>query len=252
MITQKQSESTQFNMPCKPLAESSTVLEIIKKRTKHLMKTISIKLLLCIGLFTVSCTDDFEQINENPNSPQNVGPEFLLANVISVEANQNAYFQGFRLANYLGQFAASVEFERIDRYEMGTNSEYWNTIFALLTDIESMKNAQGTNEAYVAVGDIMQCFLFSQLTDLWGDVPYSEALQALNGQFTPKYDTQESIYTDPNNGILAVLNESAATLENTNAAIRGDVMFGGDLSKWVRFANSLQIRYLMRISKRLK
>ena len=66
-----------------------------------------------------------------------------------------------------------------------------------------------------------------------------------------KYDTQESIYTDPETGILAVLERSAATLENTNTSIQGDVMFDGDLDKWVRFANSLRLRYLLRISKRL-
>ena len=215
------------------------------------MKTKYIIPFFSVILFTASCTDDFEEINENPNSPQSVGPQFLLTNVISIEADQNAFNQGFRLANYLAQFAASVEFERIDRYEMGTNSDYWNTIFRLLTDIESMKDADGSNEAYAAVGDIMQSYMFSQLTDLWGDVPYTEALRAIDGQFTPKYDTQESIYTDPETGLLAVLERSATTLENTNSTIQGDVLFDGDLDKWVRFANSLRLRYLLRISKRL-
>ncbi len=202
-------------------------------------------------LFLGSCTDEFDELNENPNSPEAVDPQFLLANVISVEADQNAFYQGFRLANYIQQFAASVEFERIDRYEMGTNSEYWNTIFQLLSDIKSMRELQGSNEAYNAVGDVMQSFLFSQLTDMWGDVPYTEAVNALDGQFTPAYDTQESIYTDPDTGILAVLERAAATLENSNATINGDVLFNGNLNKWMRFANSLRLRYLMRISKRL-
>lgn len=202
-------------------------------------------------LFLGSCTDEFNELNENPNSPEAVDPQFLLANVISVEADQNAFYQGFRLANYIQQFAASVEFERIDRYEMGTNSEYWNTIFQLLSDIKSMRELQGSNEAYNAVGDVIQSFLFSQLTDMWGDVPYTEAVNALDGQFTPAYDTQESIYTNPDTGILAVLERAAATLENSNATINGDVLFNGNLNKWMRFANSLRLRYLMRISKRL-
>ncbi|MBU2974874.1 SusD/RagB family nutrient-binding outer membrane lipoprotein [Zobellia sp. B3R18] len=205
----------------------------------------------CFFLALGSCTDEFEELNENPNSPEAVDPQFLLANVISVEADQNAFYQGFRLANYIEQFAASVEFERIDRYEMGTNSEYWNTIFQLLSDIKSMRELQGSNEAYNAIGDVMQSFLFSQLTDMWGDVPYTEAVNALDGQFTPAYDTQESIYTDADTGILAVLERAATTLENSNAVVNGDVLFNGDLNKWVRFANSLRLRYLLRISKRL-
>lgn len=207
--------------------------------------------LLCFGFLSVSCTNDFKETNTNPNSPQDVDPQFLLANVISVEANYNAYLEGFRLSNYLTHFAASVEFERIDRYEMGTNSNYWDNIFHLSSDLNSMKDLKGYNEAYEAVGDIMKSYLFSQLTDLWGDVPYTESLQAKEGKFTPKFDTQESIYTDPDTGILAVLKRSAETLENTNASIKGDVMFNNDLDKWVRFANSLRLRYLLRISKRL-
>lgn len=214
------------------------------------MKKIIIGL-LAICVLSIGCTDDFVAINENPNLPENIGPQFLLSNVISVAADQNAYDQGFRLANYLAQFAASVEFERIDRYEMGTNSNYWNIIFRLLSDLESIRTNEASNEAYAAVSDIMASYLFSQLTDLWGDVPYTQALGAKEGNFTPAYDTQESIYTDPNTGILAVLARAAATLETTGDAISGDMMFGNNLDKWRRFANSLRVRYMLRISKRL-
>ena len=214
------------------------------------MKKIIISF-LSLSLLVVACTTDFEEINENPNAPENIGPQFLLSNVISVIADQNTYNQGFRLSNYLAQFAASVEFERIDRYEMGTNSEYWNTIFRLLSDIRSMQENETSNEAYQAVGDIIRSYLYSQLTDMWGDVPYTDALQAKEGQYTPTYDTQENIYTDPTTGILAVLERSATTLESTTSAIQGDMMFNNDLDKWVRFANSLRVRYILRISKHL-
>jgi hypothetical protein len=213
------------------------------------MKKIFITL-SAVGFLLAACTKDFEEINRNPNAPENITPDFLLTNVITVAADRNAYEQGFRLANYLAQFAASVEFERIDRYEMGSNSSYWNTVYGLLNDIESMKRVNGTNEAYAAVGDIMRCHLFSQLTDMWGDVPYTEALKAREGKYTPAYDRQEDIYTDPETGILATLEDAVATLSATNNSIKGDVMFNNNLEKWIRFANSLQVRYLMRISKR--
>ncbi len=213
-----------------------------------------IKLLLTLfvlGTATTSCTENFDEINENNNNPETVSPQFLLTNVISVSSDLNAYDQGFRQSNYLAQFSASIEFERIDRYEMGTNSDYWNSIFQLLSDIQSIKASSTTNDAYNAVGDIMQSYLFSQLTDLWNDVPYTEALGALDGDFSPKYDTQESIYTDSETGIITVLQNAVTTLENTNATIEGDVLYSGDLDKWVKFANSLQVRYLLRISKRI-
>ena len=201
--------------------------------------------------FTFACTEGFEEINTNPNSPEAIGPQFLLSNVISVAANENTYTQGFRLSNYLAQFAASVEFERIDRYEMGSNAQYWNGIYRLLNDIESIQTNPATNEAYNAVADIMKAYLFSQLTDMWGDVPFSEALGAKSRVFNPAYDTQEKIYTDPEIGILALLKKSAETLKTTGASIQGDMMFNNNLEKWRRFANSLRVRYILRISKRL-
>lgn len=207
--------------------------------------------LLYLFGFGISCTNDFEELNVNPNAPQSVDPQFLLANVISTAADLNTYQQGFRLSNYLAQFAASVEFERIDRYEMGSNSDYWNAIYRLQSDIRTMKEAPASNEAYQAVGDIMSSYLYSQLTDMWGDVPYTDAIQALDGNYTPTYATQQEIYTNPETGILAVLKRSAATLETTNSKINGDVMFNGNIQKWVRFANSLRFRYLLRINNKL-
>ncbi|HET8858398.1 SusD/RagB family nutrient-binding outer membrane lipoprotein [Marivirga sp.] len=212
------------------------------------MKNIGIAIM---AILMLACTDNFDEINENPNLPETVAPQFLLSNIISVAADRNTYEQGFNLSNYLAQFSASVEFERIDRYEMGSNSDYWNIIFRLQSDIRSMQEMEGSNEAYVAVGNIMRSYLFSQLTDLYGDVPYTDAVNALDGNFSPAYDTQESIYMDPETGILAVLANSVETLKSTNSTIQGDMMFNNDLNQWIRFANSLRVRYYLRVSNKI-
>jgi len=214
------------------------------------MKYIQPFLFALMFLLTLSCTEDFEDINDNPNAPQEVSPEFLLTNVILEQINEHTYTQGLRFNNYLAQFNADVEFERIDRYELGSNSGYWNMIFGLLADLESMKELPGYNDAYDAVAEIYRVYLFSQLTDLWGDVPYSEAIQFNELNFTPVYDTQEDIYIHPENGLLAKLEVAAAQLEDTSESIRGDVMFNNDLTQWFQFANSLQVRFRLRISKR--
>ncbi|MCG2462689.1 SusD/RagB family nutrient-binding outer membrane lipoprotein [Flavobacteriaceae bacterium F89] len=215
------------------------------------MKNIQPIIITLLCLYCTSCTEDFDSINDNPNAPQEVSPEFLLTNVIAAETNENTYNQGLRLNNYLAQFNADVEFERIDRYELGSNSGYWDLIYGLLTDLESMKSIPGYNEAYDGVAEIMRSYLFSQLTDMWGDIPYTEAVKFNDLNFTPAYDTQESIYTDPKTSILVKLESAAAQLQNTGETIRGDIMFGNDLTKWVRFANSLQVRFSLRISKRV-
>lgn len=204
-----------------------------------------------IFIFLIGCTRDFENINDNPNAPTEVRPQYLLSNIISVTANHNTYHQGFRKANFLAQYAASIEFERIDRYEMGTNSQYWNLLYELLADIKSMKNAPGSNEAYAAVGDIMACFIVSQLTDMWGDIPYVDAVQGKEGEYTPSYDKQRDIYLDDDYGILARLRKAVEILKTTDTTIKGDMMYQNKLEQWIRFANSLRVRYIMRISKRL-
>jgi len=208
-------------------------------------------LIITMGALWSSCTRDFEAINQNPNGSTSVEPEFLLTNVLTSVAQASTYDQGFRLSNFICQYSSDIEFERIDRYEMGSNSGHWNLLYRNLTNINSMQSVPTTNEAYKAVGDVMKSYIFAQLTDMWGDIPYSEALKAKEGISAPKYDTQELIYNGPN-GILATLENAAKTLSTTKDKVSGDVMYNGNLLKWEKFANSLQVRYAVQLSKRNK
>ncbi len=211
------------------------------------MKNISILSFLILVLAGTSCTKDFDTINENPNAPENVAPQFLLSNILWEAADGNAQ-QGWLAGNMLAQHTSNIEFQPVDRYDMGSNSAYWNLLYRLMNDIKSMNDAPGSNDAYQAVGQIMKAWIGSQLTDLWGPVPFSQSIQGESaGNFTPAYDPQEDIYTS-SDGIIDLLKTAVATLENTNATIQGDIMYSGDFDKWIRFANSLQVRYLVRIS----
>lgn len=205
---------------------------------------------LAISWLVTSCTKDFASINTNPNASERVEPPFLLTNILVETANANTYEQGFRLSNFICQFSADIEFERIDRYEMGSNAGYWNLLYGLLSDIRSMQEAPAANEAYIAVGDVLKSYIFSQLTDMWGDVPYRDAVKAKDGITAPAYDRQEDIYT-ATDGILATLKNAAEVLSQSKETIAGDVLFHGNLDQWVKFANSLRVRYIMRISRRL-
>ncbi len=213
------------------------------------MKKTALYSLIAICSLALSCTRDFDKINQNPNAPQDVAPRFLLSNILWEAADGNAH-QGWLAGNMLAQHTSNIEFQPVDRYDMGTNADYWNGLYRLLNDIQSMSDAPGSNEAYVAIGQIMKAYLGSQLTDLWGDVPWSEAIQGeSHNNFTPKYDLQKDIYT-AQGGVLDLLTTAVTTLENTTATVQGDLMYNGDLNKWVRFANSLKVRYLLRISNK--
>ncbi len=100
----------------------------------------------------------------------------------------------------------------------------------------------GSNNNQLAVARIMKAYFFAQVTDMWGDVPYSDAL---SGVVTPKYDAQKDIYTD----LLKELKEAPALFDG-GAAVKGDILFEGDATKWKRFANSLRMVLALRLSKR--
>jgi hypothetical protein len=85
---------------------------------------------------------------------------------------------------------------------------------------------------------------------MWGDVPYRDAVKAKDGITAPAYDRQENIYI-ATDGILATLKNAAEVLSQSKETIAGDVLFHGNLDQWVKFANSLRVRYIMRISRQL-
>jgi len=205
--------------------------------------------MLCLS----ACTRNFEEINTNPNAPEQVNPQFLLSNILYNSANNSAV-DAWNAGNFLAQLTARFDFNEIDRYDLRTNTELWNATYLLLKDVQSLSELSANdNPVYQGVSKVMQAYLISTLTDLWGDVPYSEALQGASTQnFTPRYDTQEQIYTGEN-GILDLLRDAVVIFEDNEGGIpiSGDIMFNGNVDKWIRFANSLRIRYLLRISKRV-
>ncbi len=205
-------------------------------------------LLFCGSL--VSCKKDLADVNTNPNAPETVHPQFLLSNVIYQSAKNNAE-EAWKNGNLLAQQTSNIEFFPIDRYDVGTNTELWNATYRLLNDLHAIETSPATNNGYKGVALILKSTLAALLTDLWGDVPYSEAIKgSSNGIFAPVYDKQEVIYTGPD-GIIANLDKAITMLSASTDIINGDILYKGDLSKWVRLANSLKVRYLVRISKKV-
>lgn len=212
-------------------------------------------LLLLLAASFWACTKDFETINTNPNAPEQVNAQFLLTNILWETANNNAV-DAWNAGNFLGQLTARTEFNEIDRWDIRTNTELWNKSYLLLNDIQSLEQLveEGkANETYRGIALVMRAFLAATLTDLWGDVPYSEAIKGrLEGNFTPKFDTQEEIYTSPT-GILQSLRDASAIFAaaGSNSPIQGDIIYKGNTDQWLRLSNSLLVRYLLRVSGKM-
>lgn len=204
--------------------------------------------IVLIASVLVGCKK-FDQANINQNAPEDVNPQFLLSNALAEGSDNQAYW-GWHAGNLLSQHAANLEFLPVDRYNLGSNEGLWTETYRLMKDLKDIKNSEEGNEAYSAIADIIMAHQSCLLTDLWTNVPYFEALEAEDGNFTPSFDKQEDIYTAAG-GILDRLEAAVLVLQNTQESVEGDIMYQGDFDKWIKFANSLRVRYLVRISDKV-
>ncbi len=214
------------------------------------MKNIEIKTSLFLGiwilLFSAGCTKDFEEINQNPNFPEQAASELLLPGVMRQMA-YNWGNQGWEEGFTVVQYGARLQFTSGDRYNWSpTNNPYFDA-YDSMRDIENVirdnkDNPDGQN--YYGVALVIKSWIYSYLTDAYGDVPYTDAIRGLSDDnITPTFTPQQEIY----DGMLADL-KAANTLLTDADNISGDIVYGGDVLKWRKFANSLRLRLLMRIS----
>jgi hypothetical protein len=220
------------------------------------MKKVLYTLFTLSFIITISCTDDFKDINTNPNEPVSVQPSLLLRQVIYNFGEEMSY-EGFVAGDLLSQHRTALDFNLFDRHalkspQLGGNP--WPIFYTNLRDNDIILNQSQTTNAfkvYEGPALILKAYMAAGLTDLFGDVPYFEAFNGTTTTVTPNYDNQEDIYLNEG-GILDNLDEGIIALENyTDAiALEGDILFNGNLEGWIRFANALKIKHLIRISNK--
>ena len=222
-------------------------------------QAITILILFLVSTLTVGCYDHLQEINTDPNNPTEVPPSYLLSNaqrelveeILGLDANTGHA----RWSMQYVQYWSNTLYTQTTRYQ--DVEEDWSTfynegladlqeIITINTDPERMVEASqyGSNNNQIAVARILQVWGFHNVTDIWGDVPYTEALQA-GENFSPAYDPQEMIYDK----MIAALDESIAMIEQGGSAPEGDLIFQGGMEKWKTFANSLKLRLGMRMSE---
>ncbi len=212
---------------------------------------------LFLILSVSACTNDFEELNTNPNAPVDVQPDLLLRQVI-YDYGERMSYEGFVAGNLLGQYLTALDFNLFDRHALNSpqlGGNPWPVLYTNLRDTELIlqkAQASETFAVYEGPARIYKAYLTMALTDLFGDVPYQEAFRGEAGLVSPKYDTQESIYMGAG-GILDNLEKGAQLIGGYKGSftIAGDVLFGGDIDDWIKFAHSLRIKALMRISSKV-
>lgn len=203
-------------------------------------------------LLIFSTCDKIGNSDLNPEVEKDPSVELRTALLSSI---RNAMLQAFTIGNNASQLTANTNNTNIDIYNWVGLSDTW---FSVFSDIIKARNLEliGTetgNPNYEAIGIIMRSWLFSTLTDAYGDVPYSEGAQGQeSGVLFPKYDPQEEIYTG-SDGILAELRRANNLINTSGDAVdvEADLLYNGNMNNWKKLCNSLRLRLLMRVSSKV-
>ncbi len=223
------------------------------------MKTIKLStyILFLFGLLSVSsCTEEFEEMNTDPNNPTSISPALLLPNAIQVSVDRywghRTRFQRLNIDAamcWVQHLARNIYINAEgDTYEipLTISSGTWDNVYnGSLINLERMielasPEGQYPNRNFEGIGLTMKAFTFSYLTDVFGPIPYSEALKGASEERinSPRYDSMEDIYA----GLLADLKLANEKLSVSGPAVNGDIMFEGDILRWKKFANSLRLK----------
>ncbi len=203
------------------------------------------------AIIITACSDELAEMNINPNAYEQANPKFLFTRALLTQANLNPNGNRFNNMQMLQQEATYSEVVAPgDKYfAEGYVRTNWGAYAGCLKDInlviqESSKKPEDVNLKSIA--RIWRVYIYHQLTDLYGDIPYTEANKGLTGSYTPKYDIQADIYKN----MVVELEESAKALDASKATFGGsDLIYSGNTTNWKQLAYSLMLRIGMRLTK---
>lgn len=209
-----------------------------------------------MALIVGACDDGFDELNVNPTKPSQIAAGNKLTSVlkfVSSERYDNWRAQLIYQSTMMQHLSTTAGYWNGDKYTWNRGyassllDRYYENAIKNVQDLVFQLDQDAAPEEMKAIARIVRVFAFSRLTDLYGDVPYSEAGKAvIDGVFLPKYDPQSEIYAD----MLKELEESAAALgSGTSGFGAADVIYQGDQAKWKKLANSLMLRLGLRLIK---
>ncbi len=203
-----------------------------------------------------ACTDGFDKMNTDPNSLVTVSPAYILPYIqeTGVNTDSGPYQRGDGLySQFYCQFFSNVEAAfptgRYAYNDSWAQAGFWEPYYNTLKHKKVIGKLAEENPAYTNLYQMARITLAYGtigMTDLFGDIPYSEAGTGLEA---PGYDTQKDIYYDVFNELkeaAEILGKNLSGQEPVSA--NNDLIYAGDIQKWIKFANSLRLRYAMRIS----
>jgi hypothetical protein len=206
---------------------------------------------LAVAMFATACDPDkVTSVNRNPNSPENAPSTTLFTSAARNAVSRWLDGVGGTRYAFLSQHLAEVQYPESDQYlrlRASSTSGLFNSSYSNeLEDLELIAQSGEANDepGLWAPARVLQSWEFGILTDVFGDVPYSEAFMGDSGILSPKYDPQEEIY----DSLFMTLTEASTALGSaTNELGTADPIYEGAPAKWRRFANSLRARHALRL-----
>lgn len=206
--------------------------------------------ILVLALVLSSCTDNLTDLNRDPKSPTDVPGETLFSNA---EVSLGTYLTepnvNLNIFKLMSQYWAQTTYATESRYELTTRSipsNLWSELYRdVLKDLDEsakiIKNNENLSEAEkqnrLASIEVLKVLTYSELVNIFGDIPYKKALNPDNTQ--PAYGDAATIYED----LMSKLNSAISNFDPSASNFgEADIFYGGDVNKWMKFANSLKLR----------
>ncbi|KFF24078.1 SusD/RagB family nutrient-binding outer membrane lipoprotein [Chryseobacterium vrystaatense] len=203
----------------------------------------------CIALSLSSCQSDLTSLNNDPKHPSVLPSENLLATALY----QSSYYMdspsvNFNNYRFFTQQWAETQYPDETQYNLITRNQprnHFNRMYVYsINNIKqakaNLKNEVETEDIRInklATLEIEEIFIWENIVDTYGDVPYSEAFKP-DEILNPKYDDAKTIYVD----LIKRINDVIATIDPAVNGYSGDLIYSGDMKKWIKFANSVKLR----------
>jgi len=230
-------------------------------------KLITYSSLLTIGLFlSTSCTKNFDKLNTDPTafSASNFDPNYLLTTAqLNYTGSQDFSYDTWRAdliycSDMIQGTATSIGYWAGDKYlsnpdylaaywqsDNGADGAYAEQVKPIVDMVTTTTGVAAQNNLH-QIGRIMKVLIFERITDLYGDVPYSQAGEGYYGKILfPVYDKQQAIYMN----LISELQDATSKLNPAGDVPTGDAIYHGNIAEWQKFGNSLLLRVAMRLSK---
>ncbi len=224
------------------------------------MKSIKLYSLFLLIFTMAACSESImDEINQNPNNPTNMASRLIVTDVMtstafSITGSDYAFYTSCYMELNVGVWGQMYNAEiRVNEpvssstYNNGWVSQY-NNLHTLKIVIDKCTSGdEAGNYLNLGIAQVLFAYNLAMLTDMYGDVPFTEAIQP-GVIFQPKIDKQQAIYTE----VFRLLNEAIVNLNKTTtfpSLGTQDLIYGGNKPKWIKAANALLARYTMRLSK---